>query len=67
MTYLETQLVDRCNRLTMMLFLQEMRAQVMARQISEANAVIETAAETLQKMTEVLCGAVDAREIGRMC
>lgn len=58
MTYLETQLVDRCNRLTAMIFLQELRAQVLARQVREANAVIEETTRQFQDLTQELLGAV---------
>lgn len=60
MTYLETQLVDRCNRLMVLLFLEEVRVRHLVEQNRQANGVIETAAETLQKMTEVLCRTVGA-------
>ena len=63
MTYLETQLIDRCNRLTAMVFLQELRAQVLARQVQEANAVIEATTRQFQEITRELIGAAEAYNV----
>lgn len=59
MTHIERILVDRCNQLTMMVFLQELRVRALAEQNKQANAVIETAADTLREMTEALLGQIE--------
>lgn len=60
MTRNEMMLIDRCNQLTMMVFMQEVRVRIMAEQNRQANEVIETAAQTLREMTEALLGQVKA-------
>lgn len=59
MTHIERILIDRCNQLTMMVFLQELRVRALAEQNRQANAVIETAADTLREMTEALLGQIE--------
>lgn len=59
MTRTEIILIDRCNQLTMMVFLQELRVRALAEQNRQANAVIETAADTLREMTEALLGQIE--------
>lgn len=59
MTRTEMLLVDRCNQLTLMVFFQELRVRALAEQNRQANAVIETAADTLREMTEALLGQVE--------
>lgn len=59
MTRTEIILIDRCNQLTMMVFLQELRVRALAEQNRQANAVIETAADTLREMTAALLGQVE--------
>lgn len=60
MTRTEMMLVNRVNQLTMMVFLQEMRAQVLAQQVREANAVIEGSTRAMQELTETMLGAIEA-------
>lgn len=60
MTRNEMMLIDQCNQLIMMVFLQEVRARILAEQNRQANEVIEMSAKTLRDMTEALLWQVTA-------
>lgn len=64
----EQMLIQRINELTVAVFLQEMRAQVMAKLLDQANAVIKEEGIKSKALAEAICGQIEAYDRrGRMC
>lgn len=64
----EQMLIQRINELTVAVFLQEMRAQVLVGLLAQANAVIEEEGAKARVLAETICGQIEAYDRrGRMC
>ncbi len=61
----EQLLIQRINELTVAVFLQEMRAQVMAKLLAQANAVIKEEGAKAKELAESICGQIEVYD--RMC